>query len=102
CHSPHGYVRAVPPRRSSDLPVETPDPSAIQPTAPSPAPVAAAPVATPVAPAARPTRYGEVRSGETLSQIARDLDLSVNLDQAMRSEEHTSELQARENLVCRL
>ena len=74
---------AAAPADATPNPVETPDPSAIQPTAPSPAPVAAAPVATPVAPAARPTRYGEVRSGETLSQIARDLDLGVNLDQAM-------------------
>lgn len=60
---------------------ETPEPSAITPTAPPPAPVAAPPAPRP-APARR-TEYGAVQKGETLSEIARSLDLGVNLDQAM-------------------
>src|SRR5690606_39663123 len=48
-----------------------------------------------------PTREA---SGDSLSQRAATLSLcgTVTLPAARRSEEHTSELQSRENLVCRL
>src|SRR3712207_8738410 len=42
-------------------------------------------------------RYHKVKSGDTLSRIAKLRGVSVS-----RSEEHTSELQSRQYLVCRL
>src|SRR5690606_41965660 len=40
---------------------------------------------------------------ESFGEIARKLNLDIKLPKInMRSEEHTSELQSRENLVCRL
>lgn len=61
---------------------ETPEPGAITPTAPPPMPVAPPP-SPPARAAAGTTEYGAVRQGETLSEIARWLDLGVDLDQAM-------------------
>lgn len=63
-----------------------PEPADPQESAPPvPAPVAAPPPAVPApsVPAPRPDQYGTVQSGETLSQIAEQLDLGVSLEQAM-------------------
>src|SRR5690606_25775549 len=45
---------------------------------------------------------GHVEAGVVLEEIGRNLTPSPFLTTAVRSEEHTSELQSRENLVCRL
>src|SRR5690606_41392603 len=42
------------------------------------------------------------RRGGTVREDARDIDVYHKCDVLVRSEEHTSELQSRENLVCRL
>src|SRR5690606_41975622 len=81
-----GAVRSFPTRRSSDLGlvghlVQTRIRRQVQPV----------PAAEPKHPAAGP---GDLR------QAARHADLGVPV--RSRSEEHTSELQSRENLVCRL
>lgn len=96
--SPNTIVRAPEVADASDEPDETvaagtiPDGGAdnaaapLRPTANAGAPDASAPRgAATAAPAnaSAPGRYGKVRSGETLSQIARDLDSGARLEQTM-------------------
>src|SRR5690606_41392997 len=89
-------LHSFPPRRSSDLvgaPDSAPAPAA-QPqrlsafSAPTAAPTP--PPATP-APAPAPSPWGATRAPAAPERVP-----------STRSEEHTSELQSRENLVCRL
>src|SRR5690606_41951850 len=62
----------------------------------------------PVARALAPERrdlggVGDDRGGEAVVEHVDDGEAdAVHRDRALRSEEHTSELQSRENLVCRL
>src|SRR6266700_5033960 len=61
--------------------------------------LASAGPATPAGPQPRPR---QPRRHQPPQRHDGDLPLSALLSQALRSEEHTSELQSRENLVCRL
>lgn len=76
--APAPVIATAPQPVPAPVPVPTPDPT------PSP-PVVAAPPATP-APAPStpaPAEYRPARRGDSLSEIARDLDLGVSLEQAM-------------------
>src|SRR5690606_41527544 len=81
-----GGVRPFPTRRSSDL--EGPVPAGV---------TAAVPVGAAEAAARAAVAAVSSRASSALSRAARAALRSV-----VRSEEHTSELQSRENLVCRL
>src|SRR5690606_40295587 len=81
-------VRALRPRPP---PVSEPTPPAVDP-APAPEP----------APAAPPSAKREVRSWLRVILLALLAALLLRAFAFERSEEHTSELQSRENLVCRL
>src|SRR3712207_8396726 len=47
-------------------------------------------------------RVGELRAGRLRGRDARTLQRPLHLEESRRSEEHTSELQSRQYLVCRL
>src|SRR5690606_40331287 len=96
CYAAHRHLHSFPTRRSSDLSNPPPrsrpfspswPPLVSPPTTPSPSrPSARCPRAASPAPAAPPTGPPAPRAAPA----------------CWRSEEHTSELQSRENLVCRL
>src|SRR5690606_39713181 len=83
-------LHSFPTRRSSDL------------AGPSRAPAAAIPIPAARAPRCVAARswHGSRKAGDRAGEIGRIKGLQI-LD-PLRSEEHTSELQSRENLVCRL
>src|SRR5690606_39798461 len=101
CYAVPRALRSFPPRRSSDLPAKRgaamscPSPSASRPKK-------LAPSDTPMTNAAA-MAASDRREGGVLTVVGDKLDSvdPVAADDA-RSEEHTSELQSRENLVCRL
>src|SRR5690606_41470439 len=98
------------PPRSSLLPPSRPPTSPLFPYTPlfrSPAPRVVQieePVAVVVAPvgAARRALFGAVSVALRIVAVAQAVEVVVRAVRARRSEEHTSELQSRENLVCRL
>src|SRR5207302_10038714 len=51
---------------------------------------------------ALPSPANQARFLQEVTATARSQNYRVNVIEAFRSEEHTSELQSRENLVCRL
>src|SRR5690625_6618434 len=61
------------------------------------------PVTAHLAPSTSPISYDDgQRATELLAQIGRVFDQRIVGQQGLRSEEHTSELQSRGHLVCRL
>src|SRR5690606_41127028 len=102
CRSPH--ASPTPTTASSTLSLHAPlPPSAVDALVAldEPGPVAEA------LHLARPVDVDGARVGDVLGKVASALSASPNADtddadDAGRSEEHTSELQSRENLVCRL
>ena len=85
----NAIVRApvAPPSAPAPAVVAPPQQPAVQPIAPAPrpasTPVVAVPAPAPASASALPTEYGPAKSGDSLSEIARDLDLGVSLEQAM-------------------
>src|SRR5690606_41385052 len=88
-----GFLYSFPTRRSSDLAHVAAGVSAVPPRPAARAGVAALDLER----APTPSMAG-MESFLTIEQMARRAGLSAHA----RSEEHTSELQSRENLVCRL
>src|SRR5207302_10358484 len=87
CHGPHRDLHSFPTRRSSDLGNGGSD--------------GGAPVVTPGAPGYLHTQGGVIVDDK--GKTVRLTGLSwFGFETTNRSEEHTSELQSRENLVCRL
>src|SRR5690606_39972414 len=86
CDSHHRALRSSPTRRSSDLKT----------AAPAPDPAAQNRAAAKPAKAAR----GKAKTPEVTVTLSGTADGEWTVE--VRSEEHTSELQSRENLVCRL
>src|SRR5690606_41012729 len=93
CSPAHRDLHAFPTRRSSDLWASR----RISPPAPGAASCWLSPVTRTFAPAVSASCWIRVRWSEVTM-----LPSSTTTRSPARSEEHTSELQSRENLVCRL
>src|SRR5690606_42153206 len=99
CHGSHGHQPAFPTRRSSDLDRLHPE------FLPWRSPVLWCPLSPPAGRSHtryRPSRRLGLSAGTASVLVPPDTDRCVFFWSARRSEEHTSELQSREKLVCRL
>src|SRR5690606_41945545 len=96
CYSDHRLPHSSPTRRSSDLQARTRSsslragPSRDAGTGPAPNPVD------------QPAGPGGGIVVEAVRSSEETVGVEAGTDELVRSEEHTSELQSRENLVCRL
>src|SRR5207247_10824684 len=97
CH--HLHTHAFPTRRSSDL---APAGSTLSVQVENPQPVEVPQVAPQHAYALSVTRHPEKTSASAMSKSASAKEELKSAQQWTRSEEHTSELQSRVDLVCRL
>src|SRR5690606_41444902 len=93
----HADLHPFPTRRSSDLRAPSTIWTTLRPASSRPMPRGAFSISTPRSPAGSGMTLPAGERGMRLSDLVRGDGAAL-----IRSEEHTSELQSRENLVCRL